>query len=136
MALIGLFACFNNIHWCWQVITLRGTSFGTSPRGEEDVGLLMDPQNRPRRASSVGWSTLAVVLAFVDWFHIAFNLMNLNVIRSTKILIHGCTDVLTHPHCDVHTNTYVRTVLPLSSRCRHAVQFDCKACLSHTPVSV
>ena len=36
-----------------------------------------------QRVGSLKWSAVAVVLAFLDWFHIAFNLMNLHIIRTT-----------------------------------------------------
>ena len=105
---------------CGQVIMLRGTTYGTSPRGEEDVGLFVDPQDRPRRAMSKRWSWLTVILAFVDWFHIAFNLMNLNVIRSTKITL--CNGNNARPSVDTpcERGEYVRLVFSLSAHCRHS----------------
>lgn len=44
-----------------------------------------DDSKIPARITHRGWSSLVVALAFLDWFHIAFNLINLDVIRSTSV---------------------------------------------------
>ena len=78
---------FNNGGGAMEVLKVRPAQAGTAGRREYKVEVRIDhghstegrwiSQADVERVESSGWQVVVVLLAFLDWFHIAFNLTNL-----------------------------------------------------------